>query len=443
MRETTRQHLLAIFREGVAAVQPSEAVKKHVTVRGEALIVGGRRYDLGGVRHIFVVGAGKAAAHIAHALEEILAERIAKGWVNVKTGHTLKLRKVHIHEAGHPVPDQAGVRGAREIVGILEDAREDDLVFCCLTGGGSALLPLPADGVSLEDKQALTRQLLACGANINDVNAVRKHLSRLKGGQLARLAQPAQLIALILSDVIGDPLDTIASGPTAPDATTFAEALAVLRRYGIEERVPGNVLEYLRAGAAGNSPETPKPGDAMFSRVANLIVANNGAAVEGCGRKATELGYHPLVLSTRTEGEAREVARSHVAVARKVLRHGRPVAPPACIISSGETTVTVRGDGLGGRNQEFALASALAVSGTDGIAILAAGTDGTDGPTDAAGAFADGTTCERAAQISLEAGDYLARNDAYHFFDAVGDLLRTGPTGTNVMDLYLFLVGSP
>ena len=257
----------------------------------------------------------------------------------------MPLRRIHVHEAGHPIPDEAGLRGAREIVKILESAGEGDLVLLCLSGGGSALMPLPVEGVSLADKQAVTQALLACGADIREVNTVRKHLSQLKGGRFAQAAQPAEVVALILSDVVGDPLDAIASGPSAPDSTTFADALAVLSKYGIESRAPRSVLEHLRAGAAGAKPETPKPGDPVFAKVRNLVIANNAASVAACARKARALGYRPLVLSSTIEGEAREVARVCVAIARESLARGRPVAAPACLICGGETTVTLRGNG--------------------------------------------------------------------------------------------------
>ena len=443
MDKLTRKHLLAIFQAGLAAVDPIAAVRRHVAVGGAALRVGDRSYDLQQVKNVFVVGAGKAAAQIAKALEDILGDRVTRGWVNVKAGHGTALKRVQVHEAGHPLPDERGLSGAREIVRILRRTTERDLVLCVLTGGASALMPLPADGVSLGDKQALTQQLLACGANIHELNTVRKHLSQLKGGQLVRLAAPAPVAALILSDVIGDPLDTIASGPTAPDTTTYAEALDILRCYDIAGRTPSGALAHLAAGARGEIAETPKPGDPLFLKVNNLIVANNGAAVDACRSKAETFGYRPLVLSTTLDGEAREVARVYAALAREILGHGRPVAPPACIIGGGETTVTVRGTGLGGRNQEFALAAAIAARGLEAVTILAAGTDGTDGPTDAAGAFADGASCTRAEKLGLSAVDLLAQNDSYRFLDQMGDLLKTGPTGTNVMDLYLLLVRMP
>ncbi len=452
MDKRTRGDLIAIFKAGLAAADPVEAVRRHVVRRGRKLRLGDYCCDLAKVRNIFVVGAGKASARMAGALEEILGDRIAGGWINVKSRRNhggqaaaaeKPLRRIHVHEAGHPIPDEAGLRGAREIVKILASAGEGDLVLLCLSGGGSALMPLPAEGVSLADKQAATQALLACGAEIREINTVRKHLSQLKGGRFAQAAQPAEVVALILSDVVGDPLEAIASGPSAPDSTTFGDALAVLSKYGLESRAPRSVLEHLRAGAAGVKPETPKPGDPIFAKVRNLIIANNAASVAACARRARALGYRPLVLSSTIEGEAREVARVHVAVARESLASGRPVAPPACLISGGETTVTLRGTGRGGRNQEFALAAALAARGLEGAAILAGGTDGTDGPTDAAGALADGTTCDRAAGLGLRAADFLARNDSYHFFRPLGDLLMTGPTGTNVMDLYLLLVGRP
>lgn len=440
MNDVARQQLLAIFRAGLAAVDPGEAVRRHVSLRGTLLQIGPTGYDLADTRRVIVVGAGKAVAHMAEVLEDMLGPRLTTGWINVKTGHGLPLKTVHVHEAGHPIPDKAGVHGTREILRLVHDADANDLVICCLTGGGSALLPLPADGVSLEDKQTVTQELLACGADIREVNAVRKHLSQVKGGRLARLAHPARIATLILSDVIGDPLDVIASGPTAADASTFAEAVTVLERHGIAEGAPASVQERLHRGARGEFPETPKPGDEIFGGVNNVIVGNNRAAVEACSRKAATLGYCPLILSTSIEGEAREVARTIVAVAREALAYGRPVAAPACLISGGETTVTLRGDGLGGRNQEFALAAALAADGLRSLTLLAAGTDGTDGPTDAAGAFADGDTSGRAERMGLSASEYLAANDSYHFFERLGDLLKTGPTGTNVMDLYLLLL---
>jgi len=442
MYATARQHLLAVFRAGIAAVDPEAAVLRHVARAGDVLRIGPREIDLAAVRSIFVVGAGKASAFMARALESVLGDRITAGLVNVKTGHGCALRKVRVREAAHPIPDAAGVEGSRGIEKLLEGAAEGDLVICCLSGGGSALLPLPVESVGLEEKRRITADLLACGAPIQEVNAVRKHLSRIKGGQLARMARPAQLVTLILSDVIGDPLDVIASGPTAPDESTFQQALDIITKYGLDARLSEGAAAHLRAGAAGRAPETPKPGDPLFDGVSNIVVANNAAAVEAAAEKARRLGYAPYLLSTAVEGEAREVAAAQAGMARGVRENGAPIAPPACIISGGETTVTVRGDGKGGRNQEFALAGSLALRGCAGGTLLGAGTDGTDGPTDAAGAFADGETCARAEAAGLDANDFLRRNDSYNFFRRLDDLLITGPTGTNVMDLYLFLISA-
>ena len=436
-----RRHALAIFHASVKAVDPAEAIRRHVRVEGGKLLAGGRRYDLERCRHIYVIGAGKAAAVMAGALEGLLGRRIAGGLVNVKYGHTAKLKRVECNECGHPVPDEAGVAGARRIADIAASAGNEDLVLCVISGGGSALLPLPAEPVTLEEKQAVTRLLLQCGANIHEINAVRKHVSAIKGGQLARMCAPAAVLALMLSDVIGDDLDVIGSGPTAPDSSTFGSAKAVLERYGVWEKAPASVRERIERGMAGEIPETPKPGDRLFARVSNVIVGSNKLAVEAAAAKARQLGYRPLVLSTTIEGETRDVARVHAAIAREIVMSGRPVRRPCCVISGGETTVTLRGDGLGGRNQEFALAAAGDIAGLDNLVVLSAGTDGTDGPTDAAGAMAFPDTVERARRLGMEARQYLDRNDSYHFFKPLGDLILTGPTGTNVMDIRLVLVG--
>lgn len=429
-----------IFAAALAAVDPRAAVRRHVRVEGDALRAGSAVYDLRRIRRVLVVGAGKASAAMAAAVEEILGDRVAGGLVNVKVGHIAPLRRVELCEAAHPVPDEAGTQGARRMMSFLRDASEDDLVIACISGGGSALLPLPAEGLALAEKQEVTRQLLACGATIQEINAVRKHLSGVKGGQLAQAAAPAPVVACILSDVIGDPLDAIASGPTAPDPTTFADALRILDRYGLRETVPAAVRTHLEAGARGERPETPKPGDAIFERVTNLLVGNSAQAVEAAEVEANRLGLRAVVLSTTIDGETREVARVHAAIAREVRAFGRPIALPACLISGGETTVTLRGRGRGGRNQEFVLAAALALEGMPGVVVFSAGTDGTDGPTDAAGAIADGDTCARARALGRDPEAHLRENDAYPLFEALSDLVITGPTLTNVMDLRLLLI---
>ncbi len=434
-----RRDATAIFMAGVAAVEPRRAVRAHLRRRGGVLLAGGRPLALARGGRVWVVGAGKAAAPMARAVEEVVGARLAGGLVVTKYGHGEPLRAVELREAGHPVPDQAGVQASRDLAARLGSVRAGDLVICVLSGGGSSLLPSPAGGISLEEKQEVTRLLLGCGATIGEINCVRKHLSVLKGGGLARLARPAALLTLVLSDVVGDPLDVIASGPTVADPTTFAEAREVLARHGITARVPTSIRTRLEAGARGELAETPKPGDEVFARAVDLMVGTNALAVAAAARRARALGYRPLVLSTTVTGETREVAGVHAAIARELAARGRPLRRPACVLSGGETTVTLRGHGKGGRNQEFALAAALGIEGLERMAILSAGTDGSDGPTDAAGAFADGDTVGRARAAGLDPLAALDGHDAYPFFHRLGDLVTTGPTRTNVMDLRLIL----
>ena len=390
-----------------------------------------------------VVGAGKASGAMAAAAETALGDAIADGFVVVKDGYRAATRRIRIVEAGHPVPDERGLAAAREIRAVAEAADADDLLLVLVSGGGSALTPAPVPPITLADKQAMTRLLLAAGANINQLNAIRKHCSLLKGGQLARAAAPARVHALLLSDVIGDPLDVIASGPTAPDASTFGEALAILRRFDLLGRVPASIVERLERGAGGELPETPKPDDPIFRRVNNVIIGNNTLIVDAAAARARGLGYAPHVLTRSLEGEAREVAGRLVALAREIRAGRGPVAAPACVIAGGETTVTVRGHGRGGRCQEFGLAAALALDGLDGIAALAAGTDGTDGPTDAAGALVDSGSGARARARGLDPRARLEDNDSNPALAATGDLVVTGPTNTNLLDLYLLMIEAP
>lgn len=434
-----RRQVVRVLEAALEAVDPAEAVRRFVRREGDTLYVNGCPYDLVAVERVFVVGAGKASAPMAQAVEEVLGERIAAGWVNVKYAHTAPTARIHLHEAGHPIPDEAGVRGAEEIARLLGQAGPRDLVICLISGGGSALMPLPVEGVTLADLQALTDALLRAGANIVEINAIRKHLDRLKGGKLAAMTA-APLIALILSDVVGNPLDAIASGPTVPDETTFGEACEILKRYGLWEGIAPTIRRYLEAGRLGQVAENPKAGEALFERVQNVIVASNDLAAQAAEHAAQELGFHTLLLTTFVEGEAREVAKVFAALAKEELASGRPLPRPACLIAGGETTVTVRGRGKGGRNQEMALAGAIQLAGLKDVALVCLATDGTDGPTDAAGALADGNTIERARALGLDARAYLAENNAYPFFAALGDLLLTGPTNTNVNDLTFVFV---
>lgn len=437
METRLRKHAASIFRAALRAADPREAVLRNIRVEGNSLIAGNRRYDLSRYRGIQVLGAGKASARMAAAVEKLLGKRIAGGLINVKYGHVAKLRRIRLNECGHPVPDEAGVRGAGEIASIAENASADDLVICVLSGGASALMPLPASPVTLADKQQTTKLLLESGANIHEINAVRKHISAIKGGQLAALAYPASVLSLILSDVIGNDLDVIGSGVTAPDSSTYADACAILERFGLLERVPPSVRERLL-----NAPdETPKADHPAFMKTQNLIVGSNDLALNAAQKEAKRLGYRTLVLSSFIEGETRDVARVHAAIAKEIRHFRRPVKAPACIISGGETTVSIHGTGKGGRNQEFCLAAAPDIAGMPGVVMMSGGTDGTDGPTDAAGAICDGRTIRRAQAAKLDARAYLANNDSYSFFESLGDLIKTGPTNTNVMDVRLVLVG--
>jgi glycerate-2-kinase len=372
---------------------------------------------------------------MAAACEHLLSDLITDGIIVTKYGHASasnRFARIATYEAGHPVPDENGVTATRAIVELIRGADERTLILCLISGGGSALLVAPREGITLGDKQGLTDLLLKSGATINELNAVRKHLSMVKGGRLAQIAHPASIISLIVSDVIGDSLDVIASGPTAPDMSTFSEARAVLEKYRLTHRVPNAILSMLEQGSRGEITETPKQGDDIFENVQNIIVASNSTALAAAKAKAEELGFHTSIFSSTLQGEAREVARSlaHHILAANLTR-------PACVLSGGETTVTVRGTGVGGRNTELALAFALEIDGVDGVTLLAAGTDGTDGPTDAAGAVVDGRTISRARSMQLDAPAYLNNNDSYAFFRKTNDLLVTGPTGTNVMDIQI------
>ncbi len=426
---TLRESARAVFEAALRAGDVGPLV--HRALEGLDLSPRGR---------VLVVGAGKASGAMAAAAEEALGDRVADGVVAVKDGHLAPVRRVRLLEAGHPVPDERGAEAARAIRELASTAAADDLVLVLISGGGSALTPAPAPPITLPEKQALTRLLLRAGATINQLNAVRKHASTLKGGQLARAAAPARVEALLLSDVIGDPLDVIASGPTAPDDSTFAEAMGILGRFDLREQVAPSIVSRLQRGMQGEIPETPKPGDALFGRVHNRVIGNNALVVDAAAAAARTLELTPHVLTRTLEGEAREVGRRFAAMARDIREGRGPVAPPCCVIAGGETTVTVRGQGSGGRCQEFVLAAAIEMEGLSGAAVLAAGTDGSDGPTTAAGAVADGESAGRARVAGVDLAARLADNDSYPALQALGDLLVTGPTNTNLLDLYLVVV---
>ncbi|MDW7710139.1 MAG: glycerate kinase [Deferrisomatales bacterium] len=437
-----------MFHAAVDAADPRRAVHAHLRRDGDRLAVRAGAGEVfvplprPGRGRVIVVGAGKGAAPMARAVEEILEGQVWGGVVCVKDGHGSPLERVRVLEAAHPMPDERGVRAAEQILDLVRGAGEGDLVLSVLSGGGSALLTLPAPGVSLDDLRALTDLLLASGADIGQINALRKHLSQVKGGRLAAAAQPARVVNLVLSDVVGDRLDVIASGPFTADPSTFSEARGILERYRLTPRVPPAVLRALEAGERGELAETPKPGDPALGAVVHAVVGSNRLSLEAAAVKARELGYRPLILSSRLQGEAREAARFLAAIAVESRASGEPVSPPACLLAGGETTVTLRGKGKGGRNQELALALALELAGCPGIVGLSGGTDGTDGPTDAAGAVCDEATAARARALGLEPRRHLEGNDSYPLFAALGDLLLTGPTRTNVMDVQVLLVGA-
>jgi glycerate 2-kinase len=437
-----------IYWDAVREVDPEGLIQSRVKKDGRTLLIHGQdtkiSEDLSRYKQVIVLGIGKASARMAAAMESILGDELSAGFIITKYGHGCKLRKIQVMEAGHPVPDENSLEGARILSQMASTADVHTLIINLISGGGSSLLCLPADGISLEDKRQTTKALLASGADIEEMNCIRKHISKVKGGGLAKIASPARLINLILSDVIGDRIDTIASGITAPDHTTFQDALSIVRKYALEDKLPPAVRDHLVCGGEGKIPETPKAGDPVFSNTVNIILGNNTLAVNAARKTAERLGYDARILSTTLAGEASE-AGSYFAQLAKVIDSGKSgIAKPAAIIAGGETTVTIRGKGKGGRNQEMALAYAIELHriypGSRNIFFLSAGTDGSDGPTDAAGAFVKPALMEKMKAISAQAAACLVDNDSYHFFRDTGDLFTTGPTYTNVCDIQILMV---
>ncbi|MBX9678990.1 MAG: DUF4147 domain-containing protein [Gemmataceae bacterium] len=438
MNETLRDHALAIWQSAVEAVRPEPLLRSALGEPGLARL-------LQAAPRILVLGAGKAGAAMSQAVESLLVDRLGRiqGWVNVPEGTSGGTRKIRLHPArpmGNNHPTAAGVEGAREILRLASSAGPEDVALCLLSGGGSALLPAPADGITLEDKQAVTRLLHSSGATIQEMNCVRKHLSAIKGGRLAEAFRGKAMVSLIISDVVGDPLDVIASGPTAPDPTTYADAWHILERFDLLGRVPASVAQRLQLGMQGTIAETPKT---LPPNVENRVIGNNTLALTAAAAEAQRRGCSVLNLGAYIEGETREVAVAMAGIARSIREQGVPIAAPVCILSGGETTVSLGSStGKGGRNQEFALAFAnkLGAEGMRNIALVSGGTDGEDGPTDAAGAAADASTWPAATAHGFRPAEYLARHDAYLFFDRIGGLLRTGLTRTNVMDVRVMLI---
>lgn len=437
-----RELVPTLIQAALDAADPAAAVARILQYDDDAgvLTVENHSYDLHTIENVYVVGVGKAGATMAQAVEAALGGRITAGLVITKYDHVQPTERIEVREAAHPVPDDAGVAATQNVLALLDDAGANDLVLTLISGGGSALLVAPAEGLTLADLQITTDLLLGSGATINELNAVRKHLSAVKGGRLAQRAAPARIVSLILSDVVGSSLDVIASGPTAPDSTTFRDAVSVLDRYELAEQVPAAVRIHLNRGSDDDVLETPGAEDPVFEQVQNVIVASNVQAAEATVDVAENAGYNALLLTTFLEGEAREVGIVLSGIARELAIYGRPVPLPACIVLGGETTVTIRGDGKGGRNQELALSAALHMDGVPNAVIATLATDGGDGPTDAAGAIVDGDTAVQANEQGVDLPAALAQNDSYTALDALDILHRTGPTGTNVNDLAFVIV---
>lgn len=431
MREKIKSKAIDIFTGAIERVDP-----KKVTT--DAL--GGLNSDFGSDGRLFIVGLGKAAFPMAQASEDFFGDKISKGAIVTKYGHGKNLQFIEVFEAGHPVPDENGVRGTQSILEIVKEAQGGDIVLLLISGGGSSLFIAPIDRISLSDLKAVNQSLTTSGADIYEINSVRKHLSNVKGGNLASAAYPARVISLILSDVVGDDISTIASGPTAPDPTTFRDALSVIEKYDLTNDMPKSVMDHLSLGSEGRFPETFKKGDPIFDKVKNIVVGDAKMALAAAQERANDEGFNALVLSSSFTGDTGELSRFHRDIAMEIVKAKRPIKPPACIISGGESTVHVKGSGKGGRNTQFALHFAIDAKGIDGVYGLFCGSDGTDGPTDAAGAFAAHDTIDRAEEIGLDAESYLVGNDSYTFFESLGDLIITGPTKTNVMDIRLVFV---
>ncbi len=439
-----RRLALTALEEALKAADAKKIIESKVGLKDGVLKIGLQKFDLNKFRHIFVVGGGKASGKMAEALESIVGDQISSGIVNIpymraRAHGKSRTRKIRLQEASHPIPDEAGIRGTREMLSLADEAGRNDLVICLVSGGGSSLMTLPRGEITLSDKRLVTNALLKCGAAISEVNAVRKHISDFKGGWLAEKASPATVVNLILSDVIGDPLDSIASGPTVPDSTTFSDAVAVLRRYRLWNTLPETVKTVLDDGAKGLIAETPKKGNRIFRNVHSFVVGNNRTASLAACDKLRSVNLSQLLLTSFLEGEARHVGTMLASIAKEIGVSGSPIQKPCGVVAGGETTVTVVGDGKGGRNQEVALSAALKISGLDGVAVASLSTDGIDGPTEAAGAIVDGNTLACSQQCGLDAEKFLDNNDSYSFFLKLDDAVFTGLTETNVNDVSIIV----
>lgn len=433
-----RRLVLDIIEYALEAMDPKEQVKKLVRIENsDVLKVGNLEYSLSKVGNIYVLGAGKGSVFIAEALEEVLGDKIKDGIIVEKRGQGRKLKRIKVIEGGHPLPDKTGYEAAQSIVSLAKDAREGDLVFVCITGGASALLPLPAEGITLEDKIKVTDMLLKCGARIDEINAVRNHISLLKGGRLAQYIHPAQIINFIVIDEVAG----LPWGPTVPDTSTFKDAIYVLKKYNLYDKIPLTIKNHLERGLRDKSLETPKPSDFKGMKVHNFILGNAEMVCEAADKRARELGLNSMILSTMIEGESKDVGIVLAGIAKEIAKNRRPIAPPCAVICGGETTVTITGEaGEGGRNQELALSFSTMIKGNERIVFASVATDGTDGPTDIAGGLVDGYTIDRAEELGLDINEHIVRHNSSYVLKKLGDAIYTGLTRTNVMDLRVFIV---
>jgi glycerate 2-kinase len=428
-----------IFMAGVRSVLPEKLITGLMKLEGTLLSVGDHKILLDSTRNIYVIGAGKASAAMGHYVETVLGSRITGGHIAVKYGYSCKLKRIKVTEAGHPVPDASGFMAADEIIRISSQASENDLVICLISGGASALLADLPEGILPEELYIVNNLLIRCGATINEINCVRKHLSLLKGGQLARKIRPAQLITIILSDVTGNPLEVIGSGPTVPDSSTFSDALKVIEKYNLATDITSGVLNYIKDGTNGIHPETPKPGDPLFDSAINILAGTNQLALKAAKNEASALGFKSYIIDSELNGDVESVCESILNTALS-FKKNNDIQKPACLLYGGETTIKISGNGWGGRNQHLALSAAIRLRNLPGITFLSAGTDGNDGPTDAAGAVVDAETVRRAVSLNEDPENYLCEFNSNNFFKRVGGLIITGPTFTNVMDLIVVLV---
>jgi glycerate 2-kinase len=434
-----REFAEQIFMAGVRRVLPEKLITDLMKLEGSLLKIGEHKLELGSLRNIYVIGAGKASAAMGHYVETILGNRITGGHIVVKYGSSCKLKRIIVTEAGHPVPDSNGFKATEEIIRISEKASENDLVICLISGGGSALMADLPEGLLPEELYIVNNLLIRCGATINEINCVRKHLSRVKGGQLTRIVHPAQLVTIIISDVVGNPLEVIASGPTLPDSSTFSDAIKIIEKYNLAADITSGVMNYLKDGSLGNHPETPKPGDPMFSGTLNILAGTNQLAINAAKSQASVLGFKTYIIDAEMHGDVENICESVLNTAMS-FKNNKEIPKPVCLLYGGETTIKVDREGVGGRNQHLALSAAIRLRDIPFITLFSAGTDGSDGPTDAAGAVVDSDTFLRALSLNEDPEKYIYEYNSYNFFKRVGGHIVTGPTFTNVMDMVIILI---